>query len=217
MLAPINFAELLIKGILVGIVVSAPLGPVGILCVQRTLNKGRWFGFVTGLGATLSDLIYALLTGYCMSFISDWITTYMFFFQAGGSLMLFFFGLYTFRSRPPKPLHACTQTKGTYTHNFITAFLVTLSNPLLIFLFVGLFARFAPAGPTDLFFEQFSSYFAIACGAVLWWLTLTTGIHKIRSRFDEKGICLINRIVGGVVMIASIFGIGFTIYYTCHP
>ena len=212
-----NFVELLVKGIIVGIVVSAPLGPVGILCVQRTLNKGRWFGFVTGLGATISDLIYALLTGYCMSFISEWITEYMLFFQAGGSVMLFLFGLYTFRSHPPTPVKTGSQAQGTYMHNFITAFFVTLSNPLIIFLFVSLFARFAPAGPTNLFFEQFSSYFAIACGAVLWWFALTTGIHKIRSRFDNNGIRLINRIVGLIVMIASVTGIILTIYYAYNP
>nr|MBP9637656.1 LysE family translocator [Bacteroidaceae bacterium] len=67
----ITIVDILIKGFIIGVVVSAPLGPVGVLCVQRTLNKGRWYGFVTGLGAALSDIVYALLTGYCMSFISD--------------------------------------------------------------------------------------------------------------------------------------------------
>ena len=95
-------------------------------------------------------------------------------------------------------------------HNFVTAFLVTLSNPLIIFLFIGLFARFAPAGPTDLFFKQFSSYFAIAAGAVAWWFALTFAVNKIRTRFDVKDIRLINRIVGGGVMIASLVGAFYT-------
>ena len=62
--------DILVKGFIIGVVVSAPLGPVGVLCIQRTLNKGRWYGFVTGLGASLSDIAYALLTGYGMSFVS---------------------------------------------------------------------------------------------------------------------------------------------------
>lgn len=65
--------DILVKGFIIGVVVSAPLGPVGVLCIQRTLNKGRWYGFVTGLGASLSDIAYALLTGYGMSFVSDYI------------------------------------------------------------------------------------------------------------------------------------------------
>lgn len=70
----IDILDLIFKGILIGIFVSAPMGPVGILCVQRTLNKGRWYGFVTGVGAAISDIIYALITGFGMSFVMDLIT-----------------------------------------------------------------------------------------------------------------------------------------------
>ncbi|MGI6218497.1 MAG: LysE family translocator [Bacteroidaceae bacterium] len=210
MVEPVALFNLLIKGFITGVIVSAPLGPVGILCIQRTLNKGRWYGFVTGLGAMLSDLIYALLTGYCMSFISGFITRYMHLFQWSGSLLLFLFGLYTFRSHPSYSIQQQPTSKGTYMHNFVTAFLVTLSNPLIIFLFIGLFARFAPAGPTDLFFKQFSSYFAIAAGAVAWWFAITYGVNKVRERFDIRKLRLINRIVGGCVMIASLLSAIFT-------
>ena len=69
----VTILDLLVKGLIVGVVVSAPLGPVGVLCIQRTLNKGRWYGFVTGLGAALSDIGYALITGYGMSFMDDFL------------------------------------------------------------------------------------------------------------------------------------------------
>ena len=65
----VTILDLLVKGLVIGVVVSAPLGPVGVLCIQRTLNKGRWYGFVTGVGACLSDIIYAMITGYGMSFM----------------------------------------------------------------------------------------------------------------------------------------------------
>ena len=70
----IDLLELILKGIIIGIIASAPMGPVGILCIQRTLKKGRWYGFVTGIGASLSDIIYALITGLGMSFVMDLIT-----------------------------------------------------------------------------------------------------------------------------------------------
>lgn len=80
--------DILVKGFIIGVVVSAPLGPVGVLCIQRTLNKGRWYGFVTGLGASLSDIAYALLTGYGMSFVFDYINKNIFYLQLLGSIML---------------------------------------------------------------------------------------------------------------------------------
>lgn len=80
--------DIIVKGFIIGVVVSAPLGPVGVLCIQRTLNKGRWYGFVTGLGASLSDIAYALLTGYGMSFVFDYINKNIFYLQLLGSIML---------------------------------------------------------------------------------------------------------------------------------
>jgi len=126
--------DILVKGFVIGIVVSAPLGPVGVLCIQRTLNKGRWYGFVTGLGASLSDIAYALLTGYGMSFVFDYINKNIFYLQLLGSIMLLAFGIYTFRSNPVQSIRPVSANKGSYFHNFITAFAVTLSNPLIIFL-----------------------------------------------------------------------------------
>lgn len=69
----IDIVNLVFKGIMIGIIASAPMGPVGVLCVQRTLNKGRWYGFVTGIGASVSDIIYALITGLGMSFVMDFV------------------------------------------------------------------------------------------------------------------------------------------------
>ena len=135
------------KGFAIGVVVSAPLGPVGVLCIQRTLNKGRWYGFITGLGASVSDIAYALLTGYGMSFIFDYIDKNIFYLQLLGSVMLLIFGIYTFRGNPVQSIRPVSSSKGTYLHNFITAFLVTLSNPLIIFLFIGLFPSFSCLQP----------------------------------------------------------------------
>ena len=85
----VTILDLLVKGLIVGVVVSAPLGPVGVLCIQRTLNKGRWYGFVTGLGAALSDIGYALITGYGMSFMDDFLAKNQVLLQIIGSIMLF--------------------------------------------------------------------------------------------------------------------------------
>lgn len=205
------FLDILLKGMLIGVVVSAPLGPVGVLCIQRTLNKGRWYGFVTGLGASLSDIVYAMLTGYGMSFIFDFLSANQFYLQLVGSLMLLIFGFYTFRSNPVQSIRPVSASKGTYFHNFITAFFVTLSNPLIIFLFIGLFARFGFLAPGVRLFEQISGYFFIALGAFCWWLGITYFVNKVRSRFNLRGIWMINRIIGIVVMIVSVVGLILTV------
>ena len=132
-----TIVSIVFKGMLIGIIASAPMGPVGVLCLQRTINKGRWYGFVTGCGAALSDLFYALITGYGMSFVFNYVSNNIFYLQLFGSILLLFFGYYTFRSNPVKALRAPSGKKGSYMHNFLTAFLVTLSNPLIILLFIG--------------------------------------------------------------------------------
>ena len=103
-LEPISTLEILVKGVFIGIIASAPMGPVGVLCLQRTLNKGRFYGLVTGFGAALSDIIYALITGFGMSFVMDFITNErnMFILQLIGSAMLLVFGIMTYRSNPRK-------------------------------------------------------------------------------------------------------------------
>ena len=202
--------DIVMKGILIGVVVSAPLGPVGVLCIQRTLNKGRWYGFVTGVGACVSDIAYALITGYGMSFIFEYINKNIFYLQLFGSIMLFIFGIYTFRSNPVSSIRPPSTKKGSYVHNFFTAFLVTLSNPLIIFLFIALFARFAFMQPGVLLIETVTGYLSIALGALLWWFLLSFGISILKKKFNVRCIWIMNRIIGGIVMLVSLIGLIYT-------
>ena len=201
---PFNFLDIIVKGMIVGIICSAPMGPVGVLCVQRTLNKGRWYGFVTGLGASLSDIAYALITGYGMSFVFDYVNKNIFYLQLFGSILLLAFGLYTFRSNPVQSIRPVSTNRGSYFHNFITAFVVTLSNPLIILLFIGLFARLAFVSEGVLVFEAVSGYLAIALGALTWWFGITYFVNKVRKQFNLRGIWVLNRVIGSVVMLVSL-------------
>ena len=203
--------SILWKGILIGVIVSAPLGPVGVLCIQRTLNKGRWYGFVTGLGASLSDIFYALVTGYGMSFVFDYVNKNIYYLQLFGCILLLAFGIYTFRSNPVRSIRPVSGNKGTYLHNFVTAFFVTLSNPLVIFLYVGLFARFAFVSEGVLVFEAVAGYLSIILGALTWWLSITYFVNKVRKSFNLRGIWLLNRIIGSIVVVVSVVGLIFTL------
>ncbi len=213
----IDILDFIFKGILIGIMASAPMGPVGVLCIQRTLNKGRWYGFITGIAASVSDIIYALSTGFGMSFVMNFINNERnrFLLQISGSILLLIFGIYCYRSNPTKKLHkSVKKSKGTLLHNGFTAFLVTLSNPLIIFLFIFLFAQFAFVVPNRPI-EMSVGYVSILLGAILWWFGLTWLIDTVRGKFDDNGILIINKIVGCIVIIFSVimlFGTIFNLY-----
>ncbi len=208
----VSTLDLILKGLIIGIVSSAPMGPVGVLCIQRNLNKGRWYGFMTGVGAAFSDIIYALITGFGMSFVVEFIEnkTNMFYLQLAGSVMLLFFGIYTFRSNPVSAMRPPSLKKGTLIHNMVTGFLVTFSNPLIIFLFVALFARFAFVVPDHLV-QQSLGYVSIFVGALVWWFLLGYGIAKLKSRFEVKGVWMLNKVIGVIVMVASVLGLVVTL------
>ena len=201
----IDILNFIFKGMLIGLIASAPMGPVGVLCVQRTLNKGRWYGFITGIGAALSDMIYAAITGYGMSYVMDVLSNQQtrMYLQIVGSIMLLTFGVYTYKSDPTKKIHRSGNGKGTLFHNGMTAFLVTFSNPLIIFLFVACFAQFAFVMP-DHPFEMLVGFASIVFGALLWWFGRTWLIDKIRGKFDGNGIRLIYQVIGSIVVLCSI-------------
>ena len=112
----------IIKGFAIGILVSAPMGPIGVLCIQRTLNRGRWSGFVTGVGASLSDLVYAVLTGLGMSIVVDFVASNQSLLQIIGSFVLVGFGVYLYKQNPMRNIRKQHLGKKNYTQDFLTSF-----------------------------------------------------------------------------------------------
>lgn len=205
--------SILYKGFIIGVLVSAPMGPIGLLCIQRTLNKGRWHGFATGIGATISDVIYALLTALGMGIVIDFIQSNQEILQIGGSLLLMLFGIYTYRSNPSKSLRKPQENVTTFSQDTITAFFLTLSNPFIIFLFIALFARFnffSSEGGNPIL-TIIVGLISIAVGALTWWFLITTLVGKLRNSFNLRGLWIMNRIVGSVIVLLSIIGIIFSI------
>lgn len=194
------------KGFLIGVLVSAPMGPIGMLCIQRTLSKGRWHGFITGLGAALSDIIYAALTCLCMGMVVSFVEANQRPLQLLGSIVLTLFGVYLFRSNPVRNLRKRKEKKLSFTQDFITAFLFTFSNMLIVLLYIGLFARFGFVLPEHSVWMILAGIGGIGIGAIVWWFLITYFISKLRRWFNVRGIWLMNKIVGSVIMIVSIIG-----------
>lgn len=200
--------EIIAKGFLIGLLVSSPMGPINMLTIQRTLDRGRWHGFVTGLGAMMSDLMYAIVTLVGLSFVSDFIAEQEQVIQLLAGGILFFFGLGVFRSNPLKDWKPDELPRETrYLRDFGSSFLLTFSNAAIILVFVGLYARFSynPLGEGGGFFLAGTTAFIAA--ALGWWFFLTTLVSRLRRRFNRKGLILLNRVIGSILMLIGVGGV----------
>jgi threonine/homoserine/homoserine lactone efflux protein len=208
------------KGFFIGILISAPMGPAGILCIQRTLSKGRWHGFASGLGAAFSDVIYAAITGLFIGLIINFIEAHQQLLEISGSIVIGIFGVYLFRSNPVKSLRKNRETKSSLVHDFVTAFLLTFSNMLVVFLYIGLFARFTFSLPTYPVWEMLAGLgglAGIAIGAMLWWFAITTLVSKLQRWFNIRNIRLLNKMVGILIIILAVAGIFISLFSTKIP
>lgn len=196
------------RGVLIGLLVSAPMGPIGMLVIQRTLSRGRWPAFFTGLGAGLSDLIYCLLTGLGLSFVTDFIETHQSLLQIIGSVVLAVYAGYLFVSNPSRALApGAVKAAPTWWKDFGTGFLFTFSNPLILFLIIGLFARFSFLAPEFEAYHYVAGYVSILAGAVLWWFVVTWFVNKVRAHFNLRSMWLLNRIIAIIILVMGAVGI----------
>ncbi len=198
------------RGVAIGALISAPMGPIGMLIIQRTLSKGRWPAFFTGVGAALSDLVYCLLTGFCLSFITDFIDANRFYLQVFGSIVLAAFGYYLYRKRPRATVAANTEITRNATGiwaDVVSGFFLTFSNPLILFFIIGLFARFDFVLPDFGLLHYIIGYAFILLGALLWWYVVTMLVSKLRARLNQRAIRSINKTIGALLILMSLVGI----------
>lgn len=195
---------MILKGLAVGIMVSAPMGPVGIFCIQRTLDKGRLAGLYTGVGAAISDMFYCLLTGFGLSFIEDFIQRNQSIIQILGSVVLIAFGVYLFRKSPATSGIKQRSEAAHKAHtDILKGFLFTFSNPLILFLIIGLFAQFNFMSPEHRWWHYVVGYLFIGIGALGWWHLVTYSVNKVRVHFSLRSMLLINKMIALVVFLLA--------------
>ena len=200
---------MILRGLVIGVVVSAPMGPVGIFCIQRTLDKGRLSGFFTGVGAAISDLIYCLLTGFGLSFIEEFINRHRDPIQMLGSVVLIFFGIWLIRKKPDGGTMSVDTDHDTPSRegDILKGFALTFSNPLILFLIIGLFAQFNFVIEGIKFYHYMLGFIGIIAGALGWWWVVTYFVDKLRGHFNQRTMKLINTIVGIIILIFAAVGI----------
>jgi threonine/homoserine/homoserine lactone efflux protein len=191
---------LLLRGIVLGLSIAAPVGPIGVLCIRRTLSEGRALGFASGLGAATADALYGCLAAFGLTFVSTFLISNVFWLRLIGGLFLCYLGLRTIVARPTAPAAASSGARRTAGLGgaYATTLALTLTNPMTVLSFVAIFAglglsagSYSAAGMLVL---------GVFLGSALWWLLLSGGVSLLRRHLSVSGLRWINRLSGLVVL-----------------
>lgn len=205
------FLTLIIKGILIGLLVSIPLGPMGVLVIQRTVNKSRMAGLLSGIGAALSDTFYAVIAGYSLTFIIDFIHQYELVFQIVGALVLLGLGIHIFFKNPVAELRKYRLRGNTHFHDIISSFLVTFSNPLAIFVFLAVFASSGVIKNLEHSYYSLFVILGIFVGATAWWFLLSGIVSLFRHKINLRVLWWINKSAGLTIIIFVLVSVVFVV------
>ncbi len=198
---------LLIKGAIVGFLASIPLGPVGVLCIQRTINKGKTSGLYSGLGAAVVDMLYAVVAVLGLSFIIKFIEEQAVYFQVVGGLVLLFLGVRIFYTNPVHQIRKHRRKKNNLIEDFLSVVVLTLSNPLAVFLFVAAFAGIGIVTSNKAWFNSGLLILGVFVGATMWWFLLTHTVNAFRRKFRLKQLWWVNKIAGAAIVLFGFFAV----------
>ena len=195
------FLTLIAKGILIGLLVSIPLGPIGVLVIQRTVNKSRIAGLLSGMGAALSDTIYAIVAGFSLTYVIDFVREYEIAFQCIGAAVVLALGIHIFFKDPVTDLRRSRSRGNTHFQDIISSFLVTISNPLTVFVFLAVFTSSGVAISMQQPYDAFFVILGISTGTFIWWFSLSGIVSMFRHKINLRILWWINKTAGGVIIL----------------
>ncbi|KAB1196687.1 LysE family translocator [Haloferax sp. MBLA0078] len=185
------------QGLVLGFSIAAPVGPIGILCIQRTLSRGRRAGFVSGLGAATADGVYGLLAGLGLTAISSFLVSFQTVIRVGGGLFLLYLGIKTFTALPATT--AAEASESGLLSDYASTFVLTLTNPVTILAFVGIFAGVG-VGLSGNYLDTVTLVGGVVLGSAAWWFVLSTGVSLFRDRVTEDLLRRVNQLAGGILV-----------------
>jgi len=195
--------SLLLKGLVIGFSIAAPVGPIGVLCIRRTLVQGRLYGFISGLGAASADAIYGAIAGFGLTFISNFLVEQQTWLRLIGGLFLFVLGLKTLLEKPTD--QAFSDQRNKLIDAYSSTFFLTITNPITIISFAAIFAGLGLASDGRSYFSAGILVLGVFTGSLLWWLLLSGGAGIFRGKFTLNGLQWTNRISGVVIIGFGIF------------
>lgn len=199
-----------IQGLIIGFSIAAPVGPIGILCIRRTLAEGRQSGFVSGLGAATADAVYGCIAGFGLTFIATFLIEQSQWLRLIGGGFLLYLGIRTFLSRPSPVDNSSSSLDGSVnlTGNYLSTFFLTLTNPLTILSFAAIFAGLGVGSTSS---GDYASAVILVAGVFLgsgsWWFLLSGTVGLVRQRFNPNYLVWVNCISGLIIIIFGVVAI----------
>ncbi len=196
---------LFIKGFIIGISIAAPVGPIGVLCIQRTLAGGKLYGMSTGFGAATADAIYGLIAAFGLTFISNLLAEQQNWFRFLGGIFLCYLGVRAFLSRPKN--QSGSERNYSYITAYGTTFLLTLTNPMTILSFAAIFAGLGLMSSTTSYLSASLLVIGVFTGSSVWWLILSGSTGMLREKFNQSKLGWVNKISGVIISAFGLFAI----------
>ncbi len=204
----VGMLETLMRGLIIGFSIAAPVGPIGVLCIRRTLAYGRWMGFVSGLGAATADALYGSMAAFGLAFLAGFFVEQQTWLRLAGGLFLLYLGIRTFWARPASQ-EAEAQGESRLAA-YLSTFFLTLTNPLTILSFAAIFAGLGLASQARNYREAGLLVAGVFIGSASWWLILSSLANLFRGRMDAAALTWVNRVSGVVIVIfgaAALWGV----------
>ncbi|WP_019123673.1 LysE/ArgO family amino acid transporter [Brevibacillus massiliensis] len=198
----------LLKGIILGFSIAAPVGPIGVLCIRRTIALGRLHGFLSGLGAATADAIYGFIAGFGFTFLMNFLLDQRLLLQAAGGVFLCYLGVQTFRSNPAAD--PAQVKSGSLLGSYLSTLMLTIANPLTMMAFVGIFAGLGIGSSPGDSYAAVSLVTGVFLGSAAWWIVLSVSVGLLRSRLEASSLKWINRVSGLIIAgfgIAALMGL----------
>lgn len=195
--------NLLIKGLVIGIAIAAPVGPIGLLCIRRSLEQGRIAGFASGLGAATADAAYGAIAGFGLTAVSSFLLAHVFVLRLGGGAALCLLGARTFLTAPAQRE---ANAAGGLLSAYWSTLLLTLANPTTILSFVAAFAGFGMVASPS-YGAAATLVTGVFVGSALWWLFLSSSVAMMRHRVSARWMQFINRLSGGSIVAFGLYAL----------
>jgi threonine/homoserine/homoserine lactone efflux protein len=198
-------SSLFLRGLILGLSIAAPVGPIGVLCIRRTLAQGRSYGLVSGLGAATADAVYGCVAGFGLTFVSGFLVDQQSWLRLIGGAFLCYLGIKTLLA---KPVQDPAEAKGVgLLGAYGSTFFLTLTNPMTILSFAAVFAGLGVAETGGDYGSAAILVAGVFTGSALWWLILSGGVSLFRDRFTPQALVWVNRISGLVVLGFGVFAL----------
>jgi len=197
--------QTILSGIAIGFSIAAPVGPIGVLCIRRTLADGRLHGLVSGLGAATADAVYGCIAAFGLTFLSAVLFQQQFWLRLIGGAFLLFLGVHTILAKPKN--HPHNDRKLGLARAYVSTFLLTLTNPVTILSFAAVFAGLGLGASRGDYGAAGLLVLSVFIGSAAWWLILSAAVSFLRSKVTTRVLIWINRISGAIILAFGIIAI----------